>query len=157
MQINLHFHTTLKTISFIFITETVYTGWHELHVYRTINTNFVLLSPFQVSDRLSPPSRRGGPGSTVGPIRMRAVVDKVAVGRVFLPVLRFPLSVLFHQCSIHIFIYTLLLPYRLVGNALELSKKAMLFRTSGGIGTNSIHAPRRHVKLLSAWGPQRVR
>jgi hypothetical protein len=58
----------------------------------TINTNFVLLSPFQGSDRLSPSSRQGGPGSTLGPIRMRSAVDKVAVGRVFLRVLQFPLT-----------------------------------------------------------------
>jgi hypothetical protein len=32
-QINLNFHTTLKTISFIFTTETVYIGRYELHVY----------------------------------------------------------------------------------------------------------------------------
>ena len=31
---------------------------------------------------------------------MEFVVEKVAVGRVFLPALKFPLSVSFHQCSI---------------------------------------------------------
>jgi hypothetical protein len=87
-QINLHFHTTLKTISFVFITETVYIVRYELHVYIQLiwisggtnfilrikeqetctilqehdddNMNFVFLNPFQGPDCLSPPSRRGG-------------------------------------------------------------------------------------------------
>jgi hypothetical protein len=40
------------------------------------------------------------------------VVDKVAMGQIFLPVLPFPLSVSLHQCSILIFIYILLLTRR---------------------------------------------
>jgi hypothetical protein len=36
------------------------------------------------------------------------VVDKMALGQVFLPVLRFPLSVRFRQCSVLIFVLLLL-------------------------------------------------
>jgi hypothetical protein len=45
-----------------------------------------------------------------GSVLVRFVVDKVALGQVSLPVLQFPLSVSFHQCSILIVIYMLLLP-----------------------------------------------
>jgi hypothetical protein len=39
-------------------------------------------------------------GSDPGSVRIRIVVDTVAMVQVSLPVLRFPLSVSFHQCSI---------------------------------------------------------
>lgn len=39
------------------------------------------------------------PGFNPRPIHVRFIVDKVALGQVFLRVLRFPLSVPFHQCS----------------------------------------------------------
>ena len=124
----------------------------------TINTNFVLLSPFQGSDRLSPSSRQGGPGSTPGPIRMRSAADKVAVGRVFLRVLQFPLISIIPP-MLHPYLHphaalTIKIGRQYLGT---FKIKALLIRTSGGIGTNSVHAPRRHVKLLSAWRPQQER
>ena len=39
-------------------------------------------------------------GSVPGQARVRFVVDKVALGQVFLRVFRFPLSISFHRCSI---------------------------------------------------------
>jgi hypothetical protein len=57
---------------------------------------------------------------------VRFVADKVALGQVFLPVLRFPLSVLFHQCYILIFVYTVLL----LGQMGEAFRKPMLSRKS---------------------------
>jgi hypothetical protein len=42
-------------------------------------------------------------------VHVRFVVDEVALGQIFLPVLRFPLSVPSHQCSVLIFICMLLL------------------------------------------------
>jgi hypothetical protein len=41
---------------------------------------------------------------------MRFVVDGVALDRVFFECFGFPLPISFHQCSILIFIYMLLLP-----------------------------------------------
>jgi hypothetical protein len=59
---------------------------------------------------------------------MRLVVYKVAPGQVFLSVLLFPLSVSFHQCSILIFIYMLLLLEGQTGEAWKPSKKRCSFR-----------------------------
>ena len=54
---------------------------------------------------------------------VRRVVVKVALGQVFVPVLRFSRSVSFHQCYILICIYTLLLAERQTGEAWEPSRK----------------------------------
>jgi len=59
---------------------------------------------------------------------MRLVVYKVALEPVFLPVLLFPLSVSFHQCSTLIFIYMLLLLEGQTGEAWKPSKKRCSFR-----------------------------
>jgi hypothetical protein len=40
-------------------------------------------------------------GSVPGQVYVRFVVDKVALGQVFLRVVGFPLSILFHWCSIN--------------------------------------------------------
>jgi hypothetical protein len=40
-------------------------------------------------------------GSVPGQVHVRFVVDKVALGQVFLRVVGFPLSILFHWCSIN--------------------------------------------------------
>jgi hypothetical protein len=40
------------------------------------------------------------PGSIPGQVHVRFVVDKVALGQVFLRVVGFPLSIAFHWCSI---------------------------------------------------------
>jgi len=45
-------------------------------------------------------------------VRVRFVVYKVALRQFFLPVLLFPLSVSFHQCSILCFIYVLVVQYK---------------------------------------------
>ena len=65
------------------------------------------------------------------------VVDKVALGQGFLPVLLFPQSVSFYQCSTLIFNYVLLLPEEQTGEAWEPSNKTMLFRETGSIGQRS--------------------
>ena len=54
---------------------------------------------------------------------VRRVVVKVALGQIFVPVLRFSRSVSFHQCYILICIYTLLLAERQTGEAWEPSRK----------------------------------
>jgi hypothetical protein len=56
-------------------------------------------------------------------VHVRRVVVKVALGQVFVPVLRFSRSVSFHQCSILICIYTLLLAEGQTGEAWEPSRK----------------------------------
>jgi hypothetical protein len=43
------------------------------------------------------------PGFATGSIHVGSVVDKVALGQVFLRVLRFPLSVSFRHCSVFIY------------------------------------------------------
>jgi hypothetical protein len=43
------------------------------------------------------------------PVHVRSVMDKVALGQVFLQVYGFPLSVSFYHCSICIFIIILLI------------------------------------------------
>jgi hypothetical protein len=43
------------------------------------------------------------PGFAPGSVRVRFVVDKVALGQVSLQVLRFPLSISFHHCYVHIY------------------------------------------------------
>ena len=48
-------------------------------------------------------------------VHVRFAVDEVALGQIFLPVLRFPLSVSFHRCSVLIFM--LLLPEGQTGEA----------------------------------------
>jgi hypothetical protein len=65
------------------------------------------------------------------------VVDKGAVGQVFLPVLLFPLSVSFHQRSTLIFNYMLLLPEGQTDAAWEPSNKTMLFRETRSFGQRS--------------------
>jgi hypothetical protein len=57
------------------------------------------------------------------------VLYKLALGQVSLPVLQFPLSVLFHQCSTLIFIYMLPLPEGHIGEVWEPSKKQCSFRS----------------------------
>jgi len=47
---------------------------------------------------------------------------------------RFPLSILFHQCSILIFTYMVLLPERQTGEAWEPSKKKCFYKSRGYIG-----------------------
>jgi len=64
------------------------------------------------SDGLSPTSQRGDLISIPGPIRVRFVVEKVALWQVFL---RFPLSVKFLQWFIFTFILIPLLPAAQVG------------------------------------------
>jgi hypothetical protein len=51
---------------------------------------------------------------------MRFMVDKVAVGRALVRVLLFPMSVLFHQCPIIIFIVILVLSEGQASEAWEL-------------------------------------
>jgi len=41
---------------------------------------------------------------------VRFALDKVVLGHVFLPILQFPQSELFYQCSILIFVYMLSFP-----------------------------------------------
>ena len=76
-------------------------------------------------------SRR--PGFDPRPVHVRFVLSRVALWQVFLPVLRFSLSVSFHQCSTFTFIYMLLLSEEQTGAAWE-PPKAMLFRKSENIG-----------------------
>jgi hypothetical protein len=45
-------------------------------------------------------------------VHVSFAAGKVALGQIFLPVLRFPLSVSFHQCPIFIFVLTVHLPER---------------------------------------------
>ena len=52
-------------------------------------------------------------------VRVIFVVDRVSLGQVALPVLQFPLSVSFHQCSIIFCILMLLLPRAEAGEAWE--------------------------------------
>jgi hypothetical protein len=59
-------------------------------------------------------------------VSVRFVVDKVALVQVFLQVLRFYVSGSFHQCSVHIFSYTLPLPERQTGEAWQPSPKRRL-------------------------------
>jgi len=65
---------------------------------------------------------RGSLGS-IQRVSLRFVVDEVALGQSFLRVLLFPLPISFHQYSILVFIYTLMLPERKTGGAWEPSKK----------------------------------
>jgi len=60
----------------------------------------------------SPAFKSEGPGFDPRSINVGFVEDKVALVQIFPEVLRFPLSVSFHQCCILIFIYMLLLPAR---------------------------------------------
>jgi hypothetical protein len=62
------------------------------------------------------------PGFDPRLVNVRFVVHKVVMGQVSLPILLFPLSVSFHQCSTLVFIYMLLLPEGRTGEAWEPSK-----------------------------------
>jgi hypothetical protein len=73
----------------------------------------------QVSSRGLSPRR---PIFDLSPVYVQFVVEKVAKDQAFLPVFRFPLSTIFHQCPIHIFIYMLHLPQGNMGQVWEPSK-----------------------------------
>jgi len=60
-------------------------------------------------------------------VHMRFVVNKMTLGEVLLPAFLFPLSVSFHQYSILIFIYTLLLPEKQMGKVWGPYKKQWNF------------------------------
>jgi hypothetical protein len=80
---------------------------------------------------------------------MRSVVDKAALGRVFLRVIQVSLiSIIAPVLHAYLHLHDAL-NIKISRQCLGTFKKAMLFRTSGGTGTNSVHAPRRHVKLLT--------
>jgi len=65
---------------------------------------------------------RGDLGS-IPRVSLRFVVDEVALGQSFLQVLRFPLPVSFHQYSILVFTYTLMLSERKADGTWKPSKK----------------------------------
>jgi hypothetical protein len=62
------------------------------------------------------------------------MVNKVALGQVLRQYFRFALSVSFHQCSILIFIYMLLLPEAQTGETWKPSNKTMPYQNSESIG-----------------------
>jgi hypothetical protein len=61
----------------------------------------------------------------------RFVVAKVALGQIFLRIIRYFLSISFHVCSILIIIYIFLLPERKTGEPWETSKKQRYFGKRG--------------------------
>ena len=63
----------------------------------------------------------------------RFVVAKVALGQVFLRIIRYILSISFHVCSILIIIYIFLLAERKTGEPLETSEKHRYFGKRGKI------------------------
>jgi hypothetical protein len=67
-------------------------------------------------------------------VNVRFVVEKVALGQVFLRVLSFPPVILFHHHPTFISINTLLLPEKQKGEAWGEFRKAKLFRKSEGVG-----------------------
>ena len=69
------------------------------------------------------------PGFNLKTVHVRFVVDKVALGQVSVPALRFPLTLSFHQCSVFAFILILFLSGQM-GGSWEPSNKALLFRMS---------------------------
>jgi len=62
------------------------------------------------------------------PVHMRFVMDKVALGQVFLQVYGFPLSVSFHHCSIHLHLNI---------THIRISSKAVLLWISRSMQQNS--------------------
>ena len=84
-----------------------------------IQVNFDSATAQVASRGLSP--RR--PRFDFSPVYVQFVVEKVAKNQAFLPVFRFPLSTIFHQRSILMFIYMLHLPQGNTGEVWEPSKK----------------------------------
>ena len=76
-----------------------------LKIIKRHNKNEIAMS-LTVSRR----SHSGDPSSITGPVGVKYVVDRVALGQVFLLLLQFLLSIFVLQCSILIFIYTWFLP-----------------------------------------------
>ena len=72
------------------------------------------------------------------PGRVKFVMGKQALGQVFHRLIRFPLPLSFHHCSIIIFVHALLLTEGQTDEAWERSKQAMLFRKSESIGRKTI-------------------
>jgi hypothetical protein len=74
------------------------------------------------------------PGFDPRSVHVRFVMDKVALGQVFLPVLRFPpVSVIPSVFHIHFHLHVAL-TRRTNGRSLGTFQKAVLFRKSGSIG-----------------------
>jgi hypothetical protein len=73
------------------------------------------------------------PGYDPWLVHMRFMLDKVAMGPVLLPVLRFPLSVSFHRCCILIRIYILLLLEGQTGGAWEPLERQCCFGNRGPV------------------------
>jgi hypothetical protein len=115
--------------SLVFMTETgwvLWETWTELFYRIYIQCNATAV-PCHFSAGKSLASHHGGPGSIMGQ-SMRYVADKVALWLFFCSnYFRFPLSVPFHKCSIHIFTFIKII------EIWERTRNAMLLRTSGSI------------------------
>ena len=67
------------------------------------------------------------------PVNVKCVVNNVALAQVFSELLGFSLSVSFHQCSIIIFTYMLLLPEKQRAEAWERSEKQYSLGNRGAL------------------------
>jgi len=76
---------------------------------------------------------RGGPGSVAG-LSLGDLCGKLALGKVFLKVFRFFLVGIICHCSVHVSIYTLLLPEGEMGEAWKPSKRQCCFGSQGALG-----------------------
>jgi hypothetical protein len=101
----------------------VFTARYELNVYITVL--------FRLVSGLS----RWWPGFDPRPVLVRCVVEKVAVGQFFLPVLLFPPDSVIPYMLYTILICTLLLPEGQMGEAWEPSKEQCSFGNQGTLDT----------------------
>ena len=101
----------------------------------------VIIRPCEGSGGQSPACYRGSQSSIPSSGNVRFVVDKVTLWQVSLSALRFPLSVSYHQCSIHIIcILTLLLSWE--------NQNAMRCRISESTGQNVRHTAGQGLIML---------
>lgn len=88
--------------------------------------------------------------------RVRFAVAKLAMGQSFSEYFRFLLSVSFHQCFLLIFIYTLPLPERQMGEAKESSKSKPLPKIVRALDRKALSLSRQRVNNSDAicryWG-----
>jgi len=89
---------------------------------------FQYTTPYNGSGGYSHVSQTRGPGFDPGSIHVGFMADKAPLGKVFLRVLPFHLSVLFRQCSILFFHLIILLPFGQPGQNLGTSNNAVPFR-----------------------------
>jgi hypothetical protein len=118
------FPNTVLTDWFVWLTRSVFTAQYDLNLW--------LEFYFSLWNRVMAQAV-SGQGSIPGQSMWDLKWTMWHWDRFFFEYFRFLLSVSFHQCSIFIFIYLLLLPKGQTGAAWEPSK-TMLFRKSRSIG-----------------------